>query len=100
NFRLPKADNYYIIAGTDNVDLSREYNNVTFPYSLGSVGVVTGGKTSYSNTSGTYYYFYNWTITKAQVICQSPRQEVKAVVDQSGDFNLDYQDLPYTDSNN
>lgn len=51
-------------------------DNASFPYPLGPVGAVTG------STSGSdYYYFFDWTITGPEVLCEeSPRTEVVATV--------------------
>ncbi len=61
------------------------YNGATsggapgFPYLLSDVGTITGGATV-TGTSTLYYFFYNWTISSAEVICESDREEVIATV--------------------
>src|SRR5690554_5401550 len=50
-----------------------------FPYLLGDVGTITGGATV-TGTSTLYYFFYNWTVSSASVICESDREEVTATV--------------------
>src|SRR5690625_7641544 len=40
------------------------------------------------------------SIVLGEVICESPLQEVLATIDQSGDIQLDFPDVPYLDSNN
>ena len=51
-------------------------DNASFPYALSTIGEVTG------STSGSdYYYFYDWTITGPEILCEeSPRTEVTATV--------------------
>lgn len=69
-----------------------------FPYPLGTSGKISIGFSSNFRLN-TYYYFYNLTIAAGNVLCESPRQEVIASVDQSGDLSLSYEDLPYVDTN-
>src|SRR5690606_5606260 len=53
----------------------------TFPYPLGTSGEITGSILGVAApTVNTYYYFYNWTVSTAVVICESDREEVIATV--------------------
>src|SRR5690625_2863636 len=62
--------------------LMTESSDTSFPYVLGNVGNVTGG-ISGSSSNSNYYYFYNWTITSLVALCESPRMEVEAVVNET-----------------
>lgn len=97
DFNIPGPGTYRLIAKSTPT-LLRDSSGNTYPYPIGGVGEVTSGYISGTSTS--YYWFYNWTIGGEDVICESPRQEVVATIDQSGDIQLDYADLPYLDSNN
>src|SRR5690606_988583 len=46
----------------------------------------------------TYYFFYNWTISTGVVTCESPREEVIATVNQTGDKLVGPLDYTDTDS--
>lgn len=61
----------------------------------------TGASNSCTQT-GSYgeAHDYKITLIGAEVVCESPRQEVVATVNQSGDIEFDYTDLTYVDSNN
>ena len=57
----------------------------TYPYNVGTVAEVTDGATAGGSTNS-YYYFYNWTISEEQPLCESPRTEVIATVNEV--FNI------------
>ncbi len=57
-------------------NLFRNNSGVNYPYPIGTVGELT--TSNYG--SGYYYYFYDWTIEKASVMCPSDRVEVAVTV--------------------
>ena len=69
------------------------YNGATaggapgFPYPLGDVGTITGGATV-TGTTTLYYFYYNWTISSADIICESDREEVIATVHEIIDIDV------------
>lgn len=55
-------------------------SDVNFPYALGAAGQITQGVTDFGTTND-YYYFFNWTITGPEVLCETlPRTPVDATV--------------------
>lgn len=93
---LTPGTDYEIGQGTA-INLMRNSSGAVFPYTL--PGLIELTDTSFN--AGYYYWYYNWFISaKGELICESPRQEVIATIDQSGDIQLDYTDLPYLDTNN
>ncbi len=77
NFEL-KSGNKYRLLKTSGPQMIYSTGN-TFPYSVGDVAEVTSGASN-TLTNSSYYYFYNWTITEEQPLCESPRTEVVATV--------------------
>ncbi|PZD78623.1 GEVED domain-containing protein [Mesonia sp. K7] len=83
--------NYNITPGTyrlmqdGNIDMTRDFaSTTTYPYPIGAnsiYGEVTTGQfgATGSNTTS-YYYFYNWTIGSADILCESTREEVVVTV--------------------
>lgn len=107
NFVVPGPGNYKLVANDAPAmkyesDWSNSY--LQYPMPIGAAGEIleagyayTSGSNTYEYTNTTtYYYFYNWQITEGVSICESPRQEVIATVNQSGDEVVTYADLPYT----
>lgn len=45
----------------------------TYPYPLGTAGEII-------SSGSDYYYFFDWTITGPEALCESPRQQVTATV--------------------
>jgi hypothetical protein len=70
------------------------YQSGNFPLPLGSSGTIASGATG-TGTSTLNYIFYNLTIFEGEVVCESPRTEVVATVNQTGDVQVDFTDLPY-----
>lgn len=99
DFNVPEEGMYYLKKMNNGVSLMYESSSpADFPYPLGNSGNITIG-TSSNFRVNTYYYFYNWTIAAGNMLCESPRQKVVATVDQSGDLELRYDDLPYINTN-
>ena len=74
NFQIPGAGNYSI--GGTNVDLYRNNNGVSYPYTL--PGVVSLVSSSANNASDFYYYFYDWYLRLDS--CAGPLSTVLAQV--------------------
>ncbi|SHJ06334.1 Por secretion system C-terminal sorting domain-containing protein [Mesonia phycicola] len=100
NFVIPPGN--YRLVQQGSIDLVRDSGTVlnSFPYPIGpggSLGSVTSGSTGTNgNASANYYYFFNWTVSTGELVCESPRTEVVATVNQTGDVLVDYTSLPYT----
>ncbi|MFD2434749.1 hypothetical protein ACFSO9_15165 [Mesonia maritima] len=99
NFEIPSAGTYRL-AAADNPDLKYEYDfgnsYVNYPYQLGNVGELTASFSTFTTYDYYYYYFYNWNVIEGEYTCEStPRTEVVATVNQSGDVLVDYTDLDY-----
>lgn len=75
NYNLNPGTNYQLcLSSTSPVGLYRSTTGVTYPYNIGSCVNITS---SNAGTS-TYYWFYNWKVTKAG--CESPRVPVTATI--------------------
>ncbi|SHJ06307.1 Por secretion system C-terminal sorting domain-containing protein [Mesonia phycicola] len=100
NFNIPTAGEYRLLKTSGSVSLMYEYNTPSYPYNLGDSELI-GGATSVTASAVSYYnyFFYNWTISEDEFVCESIRDEAVAVVNQSGDVILDYNDLNYSDTN-
>lgn len=61
-------------------DMFRNNSGVSYPYPIGTVGEL------YDSFYGSsyYYYFYDWTIAKEEMICPSEREEVQVFVGSVG----------------
>ena len=71
---------YRIMANGMTGNFYRDNSNTTYPFALGTVGTMNGfvtGVTGTVNTSASYYFMYNWSITTG---CESPRTSVLATV--------------------
>lgn len=88
NFQVPTGtDHRLIIAATPfpTGGLVREFTPFTpnFPYSLGAAGTLTQGYNF--GPIGTYYFFYNWTVSTG---CETARQPVVATVNAGPGFDI------------
>lgn len=76
--RISAYDSGAVSSGTQLVfqDLHRSSTGVSYPYSLGSMGAITG------STGGAqfYYFFYDWEVAKEAVMAESARVPVVAEV--------------------
>lgn len=73
-------------------NLYRDDTNFAYPYELPGILSITG-----PSTSGYFYFFYNWMVTKG---CISPRVEVPVVVTPSPNFELSQNELTICQGNN
>lgn len=85
NFELESGASYRLLKTVGPAMIISSAANSTFPYPVGTVAEVTSGSTG-TGTVTSYYYFYNWTITEDQPLCESPRTEVIAVVNEIFDI--------------
>ena len=80
NWDVPQGENLAITAFDDNSDvytnLYRNNAGVSYPYSIGSVGSITGS----SQGPGVYYYLYDWSVKTDDVVATSARTMVTATV--------------------
>ena len=100
NLNVPAGNDLSLIkTSSGSPTMIREYSsNNSFPYSISTLGEVTSG--AYNNITSTgYYWFYNWTVSEADVLCESTREEVIATVNSAADITYAGV-LPYTDTDN
>jgi hypothetical protein len=80
-WQIPAGTNYRI-AAMSGPSMIRQYS-ASYPYPIGSAGTITSGYIL--GTSGSYYYFYNWSITEA---CTSLRIPVTATISDAPELTL------------
>src|SRR5690554_2693492 len=98
NFTIPAGDYRLLKTSATGPPMAYTLAGATnYPYPIGTSGQITSGSTA-TGTATTYYYFFNWTIGSGVVLCESPREEVIATVDQTGDKLVG--PLDYTDTDN
>ncbi len=88
NFSIPVGTAHRLVVSSNasSVLLWRDFSGVTYPYSLGSVGSITGGFLTGTGTSSSYYFFYNWQITTG---CEGSRTAVVATVNTAPSASID-----------
>lgn len=80
NMQVPAGSAHRITAFDDNTEivqqLHRDNSGVSYPYTLGSLGAITG------STAGStfYYYLYDWELRTPSVTLESARVPVTAEV--------------------
>ena len=79
---IPVGSGYRLLA-ISSPSLVRESALGGFPYALSTIGSITSGYISGTNTA--YYYFYNWNMS---VACESARTQVTATVNTAPAFTL------------
>ncbi len=65
-------------------NLFRNSGSVGYPYPIGDAGVITGS----THGDDYYYYFYDWKITKPEIICISERIPFQVIVSANEEINL------------
>ncbi|MFZ1687357.1 MAG: FG-GAP-like repeat-containing protein [Flavobacteriales bacterium] len=97
DFDVPVGN--YLSLRLPQANLYRNNSGVSYPYAIGMVGTMfdTPFGTSY------YYYFYNWQIQKAVMLCPSAREEVVVTVgpvgmSETGAPQLGVHPVPSTDA--
>jgi hypothetical protein len=63
--------------GTLNPQLKRSDSGVSYPYELENKVAITGSNAG----NDRYYYFYEWHIGNANLVCESPRVPVTATIE-------------------
>ncbi|MBL0044051.1 MAG: hypothetical protein IPP33_06490 [Flavobacteriales bacterium] len=80
NWDVPAGVQHKISAFDDNTEVVRDlwYNNAgnTYPYSLGTLGSITGASDGTTN----YYYLYDWVVSTPTVNAVSARTQVTATI--------------------
>lgn len=85
NFSVPQGNDLRLMAQSGTANLVRESALGGFPYAVSNVASITNGYIS--GTSSTYYYFYNWRVTKPDT-CSSPRQAVAVTINPAPAFDI------------
>lgn len=85
NFSVPQGNDLRLMAQSGSANLVRESSLGGFPYAVSNVASITNGYIS--GTSTTYYYFYNWQVTKPDT-CSSPRQAVAVTINPAPAFDI------------
>src|SRR5690554_7414521 len=99
NFTIPAGDYRLLKTSATGPPMAYTLAGATnYPYPIGTSGQITSGATA-TGTATTYYYFFNWTIFEGQVICESPREEVIATVNDVAD-ELVTEPLPFAHTAN
>ncbi len=80
DFQVPAGTNHRITAFDDNSEivlaLHRDNSGVSYPYSIGSYGAITG-----SSAGGSYYYFlYDWEVGTPDLEMESTRTAVTVTI--------------------
>lgn len=78
DFDVPVGNDHSLRCPQNN--MFRNNSGVQYPYAIGTVGELT---TSYYGPNY-YYYFYDWTIKKEEMICPSDRVPVDVYVTTTG----------------
>ena len=77
NFPLSVANDLQLgISGNSNVNLYRNNEGVSYPYSVNNVVSITRSSANQNGGLNHYYYFYDWVV--GEVDCTSPRHEIIA----------------------
>lgn len=77
NFQVPTGSGYQLgLSGTSMADMYRNSAGVVFPYTLSNVASITGS----SAGAQFYYFYYDWEVQTADVVCTTPRTQVTATV--------------------
>jgi hypothetical protein len=86
NFTVPAGTGYGMRVTSNNPQLWRDGNgsNPSFPYTLGTLGAITGTNVTGNNTLEYYYYFYDWEVQRPLTVCEGPRTEVQVLVGSVG----------------
>lgn len=68
--------NSYKLVARSSPSMRRDNGSNAFPFSLGTLGTITGGTINSSNTnSSSYYFFYNWKVSPIVGTCSSGKVE-------------------------
>lgn len=77
NFSVPAGTGYQLgLSTASNANLFRNSAGVAFPYTVNNVATIIGS----SGGASFYYFFYDWEVQTAGVLCTTPRTQVTATV--------------------
>jgi hypothetical protein len=80
DFDVPAGTQHRITAYDDNTEimlqLHRDASGVSYPYTIGSLGAITGS----TGGSSYYYYLYDWEVSTPEVVMESARTPVTVTV--------------------
>src|SRR5690554_3433360 len=80
NFQIPAGTYRLLKTSASGPPMAYTLAGATnYPYPIGTSGQITSGSTA-TGTATTYYYFFNWTISTGEVLCESTREEATAIV--------------------
>lgn len=82
DFEVPGPGNYGLRIMSGNPQLWRDGlgSNPSYPYPLGQYGAVTSSSVTGQNSTGYWYFFYDWHVGPASVDCESERTEVNVTI--------------------
>jgi len=79
NMAVPAGNGLQLVFGSSPAGITFNYDanssSLSYPYTLPGIASITG--TSGSNSTGAYYFFYDWMVSAA---CESPRTPVLATI--------------------
>ncbi len=81
---VPQGNGYGLKVSSSLVDLWRDKDFSTgtpydFPYSLGTLGSITGTTVQGNNFDNAYYFFYDWHVETPSFDCVGERTEVQII---------------------
>lgn len=75
-FSVTGGNSYKLVARSSPSMRRDSGSGNAFPYTLGTLGTITGGTINSANTnSGVYYFFYNWKVLPILQTCASGKVE-------------------------
>ncbi len=73
--------NSYKLVARSSPSMRRDLGTNSFPFSLGTLGSITGGTINSSTTnSGIYYFFYNWKLLPILGTCASGKVQTTVTI--------------------
>jgi hypothetical protein len=79
-FSVVGGSSYKLVARS-SPSMRRDSGTNPFPYSLGTLGSITGGTINNSTTnSGVYYFFYNWKVLPILGTCASGKVQTTVTI--------------------
>lgn len=82
NLEVPQGTGYGLRSVGDDPQMWRDSSDddLPFPYEFDGLATLTASSVNGNNWNNYYYFFYEWTVKAAEVICPSDRIEVQAIV--------------------
>ncbi len=85
NFEVPAgAYGLRILEGNPQLWRDSQGSGQTYPYALGDLGMVTSSTATGALATQLYYFFYDWEVAPASVICESERAEALVTIGNVG----------------